>query len=78
VPFTSEGTLLTPAQALYFCAISYAQQDNQFRWGKYTEFVATLKRCHRESRNNTLQAVYLLEDESLVILKKHGKKILSK
>lgn len=76
VQFKQPHKLCTVAESLYFYAMYHGQQDDQFRRRELAEFTATLKRCHREIRNNNLQLGYLLEDGSLVIFEKHGKKVL--
>ena len=76
VQFNQHHKLCTVAESLYFYAMYHGQQDDQFRRRELAEFTATLKRCHREIRNNNLQLGYLLEDGSLVIFEKHGKKVL--
>ncbi|MGJ5630366.1 hypothetical protein [Nostoc sp. CALU 1950] len=76
VQFNQHHKLCTVAESLYFYAMYHGQQDDQFRRRELAEFTATLKRCHREIRNNNLQLGYLLEDRSLVIFEKHKKKVL--
>lgn len=78
VPFKKQPELidLPAAEALHIYAIYHAQQDEGFRRRQLAEFAATLKRCHREIRNNKLQLGYLLEDGSLIIFEKHGKQVL--
>lgn len=70
VQFNNSSVSSTASEALFFCAIYHAQNNKQFRHREFAGFKATLKRCHREIRNNKLQVGYLLEDKSLVLFNK--------